>query len=875
MKLNLLKLVILLMSLLLSQDVPADNSNRADKSNPMPGAVDTPDMLADPEAWEKNCPSIMAGRRDWRQFVTPEQLKLFEGPEVDWRQEFPRGQYNTDSLNKTILGSNVPAPGVHPRILFSPEDLPSIRERIAGDPVLKSRFELGDFLFAQTLLNPESDNGKIFARLASDNFTAEEESSDKPLKLKGSQFKGQKAPLHKAHIQYWPTHLEELAFHALIRDDKKLLKRCANAIVNYCRITEPAIDAFEKKEPLQRDYWRSVRDLCGGENLGLCYDLTASVMTPAQRDYMRKYIARVTAGKRAYSQNGPLRWRNSNWTGWDLTLLTTLLAIEGEEGYDQEVYNVCRDTLEAYLTWGFSPAGTIFETNGKNGAGFQWAMVAGIALARRGDNLLGHPHLRKAAEAQVQQVSPAGDANFNNGTYGGLTKFHGGRILAALYPDSPAANWMVRQGSGPAGPDTPLDLPPIEKQLATSKGWNEFSRSNKAYMGGVSPRSYLFYASYKPAKEEAGRVREPWEREYLGLPLDYEDSTHGQLCTRSSNDKDALMMMFESRADLIHGGHQHHNAGHFFLAADGVNWGIESHGNLRDSELHSVVLIDGKGQGSHESSPSRSEWIGVTGNEYGALACANLKNAYDYVVGAASHHSWKNEYANAQTWEVETHPEVVKAFRGTQHYKCRIWANHWTEAPWSPTLRTNYNPVKYAFRTAGVIRGAHPYAIVVDDLVKDNKDHTYTFQMHIPEDVVMVDLPGVTGAVLTQKSALDESGKIQEGAPCLQVMANPGLKPKVVDTEITWRDKPQPVHRLELTQTGRVCDFRVILIPFRFGQSLPKVTHSNAEKQQYIGLEWKDQKDNVTFFPNANLPELTAVKIDRNGKNVLEVNSKL
>jgi hypothetical protein len=68
----------------------------------------------------------------------------------------------------------------------------------------------------------------------------------------------------------------------------------------------------------------------------------------------------------------------------------------------------------------------------------------------------------------------------------------------------------------------------------------------------------------------------------------------------------ALYLMFETRPDLFSGGHQHHDAGHFYLSAHGVDRGVEGNNGLRSSLVHSVMMIDAKGQGAAQHlSPMR------------------------------------------------------------------------------------------------------------------------------------------------------------------------------------------------------------------------------------------------------------------------------
>jgi hypothetical protein len=43
--------------------------------------------------------------------------------------------------------------------------------------------------------------------------------------------------------------------------------------------------------------------------------------------------------------------------------------------------------------------------------------------------------------------------------------------------------------------------------------------------------------------------------------------------------------------------------------------------------------------------------------------------------------------------------------------------------------------VKYAYRTAGLVRGKHPYVLVVDDIRKDDQTHEYEWLMQVPDDL--------------------------------------------------------------------------------------------------------------------------------------------
>ncbi len=68
------------------------------------------------------------------------------------------------------------------------------------------------------------------------------------------------------------------------------------------------------------------------------------------------------------------------------------------------------------------------------------------------------------------------------------------------------------------------------------------------------------------------------------------------------------------------------------------------------------------------------------------------------------------------------------------YYKPYIVGNprFWDEDSW--VVRQANNPVRYAFREAGLVRGAHPYALITDDIKKDDATHTYKWLMQLEED---------------------------------------------------------------------------------------------------------------------------------------------
>ena len=104
----------------------------------------------------------------------------------------------------------------------------------------------------------------------------------------------------------------------------------------------------------------------------------------------------------------------------------------------------------------------------------------------------------------------------------------------------------------------------------------------------------------------------------------------------------------------------------------------------------------------------------------------------------------------------------------------------------SPVVRQPNYPVKRAFRTAGIIRGPHPYGLVVDDYQRNDKVAHYDWNMTLEEDIQIVSMKKTSDREMdillsgadpdqTQPApkaplpALATSGPIPQGQPMLLV----------------------------------------------------------------------------------------------------------
>jgi hypothetical protein len=825
--------------------------------------ADTPRILDDPEAFEKNHPKL-SSQRQWTEFATPEQIALFAGPETDW-PVIPSSDYDLTGFDQARLYSKVPPPGIHPRILFSPEDVPVIKKQLESSTNGRQLLAQTDFVLSKTLYDKNSDEGKIFAKLASGDLTGLEWLIDEKTGFIQHYFKGYKLQGKLTpHAGYLPRLMESAAFRALLDDDEVRGKQLAAAMANYWKLREPLIDKVNADKDVASDYWRSFHQLVSATNLGFGYDLTAKWMTSEQKDQMRRVIAKSTSGKLSYGENGPTPWRDTNWTSWDLTHFLTALAIEGEEGYDPEIRKEASQTLRDYLTWGIDKNGVIFEPNGKNGGGLLFGLTSGVALARRGENYLGHPHLRKLTSAQVQNVVPQGGINVNNGTWG-CAPFWGNlaSFLKALYPENKSADWLLRQ----ARPDN--DRTP-DATVASAKTTPSVDKSETMLTTDI-----FTTLDWKGFMNKEGILKPSWDREDLHLPDVFIDPDHGLFAARSGDKQDSLYLMFEARPDLRHVGHQHHDSGQFYLASGGVMWAVEAGPKSSYSADHNTVLIDGKGHSDVGWAP-KVQFLGVETNGPLVLAASDLKNAYDYGWTTPSHFSWHDPAFSSWKLSVETDPDVVAYFKGTQHYKMRLWGDDYTRSNWGPTMRIEGNPVEYAFRSAGIVNGKHPYALVVDDISKDDKEHLYDWLMQVPSGTRILPVPSHSAdapvSVILSRSAgpsewdrMEPIESLPKGAPglmlCFLGLEN-GEASHASYNEVGSENAPVKIEqlagsmviggsplktRLVASQKGTDPRFRILLIPVKGGEALPEVTYD--PKSATATVAWTGQKDTIHFSP--------------------------
>jgi hypothetical protein len=177
----------------------------------------------------------------------------------------------------------------------------------------------------------------------------------------------------------------------------------------------------------------------------------------------------------------------------------------------------------------------------------------------------------------------------------------------------------------------------------------------------------------------------------------------------------------------------------------------------------------------------------------------------------------------------------------------------------------DYNPVQYAYRTCGLVRGERPYAIIVDDIKKDDKAHDYTWLMQIPGDLTMVSniaqkvgRASVVDVILADKTDRRLLVRVFTGGES-------GLKLDPVTR--TFRNRKYAYHRLVMSQKAKVGHFKVMLQALRKGEKLPETTL--ADNGSTVTMKLGKQKDILRF--TADKHGRTRVSIDRGGKKICEI----
>lgn len=245
--------------------------------------------------------------------------------------------YDDPSYDPSRL-SEVPPPGIHPRVVMSPPDIDQIRAKVA----------LGD-----------------------------------------------KAPAEFRAL--WEREKRaKSAFYALVAKDDALGKQLATNLVAKIRSLEPKLDSIDRR-PDRDNIWDIEKSIAASSDTDppseiwslLDYDYLHLWMSPEERESARRVIARLTKDRISNFMSMPDHQMINNHQGFGMEYIRLMLLIEGEKGFDRRVYDLAAKKTRAVLDWYLSEQGMCYESIKG------WLNTSAlVAIGRRERDLLKHSHLR-------------------------------------------------------------------------------------------------------------------------------------------------------------------------------------------------------------------------------------------------------------------------------------------------------------------------------------------------------------------------------------------------------------------------------------------------------------------------------------------------
>lgn len=766
----------------------------------------------------------------------------------------------------------VPAPGIHPRIFFSPEDLPAIRQRIKEDPAAQAAWK--DVLSYSHVIRNDYDEKADYAQpdWAKGSFRIHGR-TDQLMRLGGygknrEDYFGLLASGKPASKRYgerpsgffFPAAIE--AFRCLIDNDVEGAKKLASAVETSVKLEQTRRAKIDKPVlPGQPPHPSTPRyDCC---NLGLVYDFIYNWMTPDQQRLIHDELVLLSSYVDGYGTFNNAEAGRSNWATFSYEVWDNV-AIEGEPGFNElkflGLYRGWRD----FFTYSFFKSGAAYEGEGKLLFGMD-AIVAFDRIAPKYNLplLSEHPLVRAHyGEFTALSVLPTQDkfAIFDilGGMGGGLTTPQDVVVAHYLFPKDPTVDFVYRVTVG----DDYRMLP------MPGHSWNNLITDA------------IFATALNPANTP----------EKLNLPLTFFCGQRAMLMTRSSWDKNATFLTMHVRG--ASGGHPYRDRNGIMLAGQGRSWiTIPVHNGETDGRVCNTVLIDGADQSN--TTPGRV--VDFVDMPLATFAVGDSKYCWDWVWSTAtktlsttnaegkSLEGKELTQADIEKGNVEIGPSwkpVEQSFNDFAYTKSDYklyqdpikYVPAWNspDGVYTCKIRQVNTPVLKSFRTAGVVRGPHPYVLVVDDIQRDCLPTRYDLNLNLFNDLVPLKAP-LSGTqsndlVMVSTNSIDASGALKPGEPALLIrmldQKGTSLPPKF--TEI---DKQ---NILTLSTKAVAPDFKLLLYPFKSGNPLPS-TSWDANKTQ-AAIEFPDQKDMVLFTPSQTSGK-TDLKIMRNGAEIVSVNA--
>ncbi|CAN8077228.1 unnamed protein product [Agarophyton chilense] len=672
---------------------------------------------------------------------------------------------------------SLPPPGQHPRLFFSAEDLPSILTRF-------THTEIGDVL--RTILH------NVKTAFLNDFYAKFEELSteevEHPSKTTIEKFF---TPDEIRNVGLLGTYVS-----GFLDDDEDLMSKAKRSALFYARVileSKNLADINRYENPFH--VWKSNRwDLhigwmFGGSSYALLYDLMFNELNDSERQVMRRAITTAVKGRRSWGMGFPGRRIQSNWAGYHGDLLSLCAVVEGEEGFDREVYNLFSELMVNFLSYAVYESGHTVEDFYTLNLGMREGSMSFLVMARRGHNVFNHPHYKKIWSNWMPfALEPHSSGKVYGGSSGNFYDYPTSAIIAKyMFPKDPYVDY----------------------------GYKHYMHLNGTHLGKLkklqSRLVVLAFALPPLPLDSYGS-----DQRALTLPLDFVCRPRGKVVMRSDWTDKALWFTLDARPDCFLIGHDVCSRGAFVLNADGRAWGFcpEWH-KFRDSDDYSLPHIDGVGQ-KHKAPFVKLLDFFSSGDKY-SFASADLTYAYNW--------TWT-------TWASETADLTGRGFEHEPNDPADFGFNLW----WAPRKlygegnvgfqglhqwRQRFATVEKVYRSALMIRSSRPYIIIVDDVQKDGGEHAYSWAMTTPDDVHLLSFDGVQAILAETHSCLRRRLLIRS------------LSDRIENLECSFREVPklpesaprdQKARQIVFKTTSRGTRFIFLLCSMSTSDSAPLTT---------------------------------------------------
>lgn len=726
--------------------------------------------------------------------------------------------YNDPGFDDSRLGE-VPKPGVHPRVLITPTDLKIIRNKVAmGD---KAPF---------------------------------------PFRMMWERVKKSQSP-----------------FYALVTKNKVLGRQYADQLVAKLKLLEPKID-FINKQPDAENLWTVDRSIIAMGNPDppteiwdlIEYDYIAEWMTKEEKELARRVIARITERRVSNFMQVPDHFMNNNHEGFGMEYIRLMLLIEGEKGYNKELFELASKKSRAMLDWFLDGDGMCYETikGWLNTSAF-------VAVGLRDRDLLKHSHLM----AKMRFFHAAmwfEDGKWKIRDEMRASAFHPIWMMHYFHPNDQSIDFLYK-----ASLDTHDFL------LDPDVKW-----PNPV---GICNELLLLFADNGMTRPDGPSIdwNDPEDVKTLKLPTTWKDDQRGYVYWRNSWNPGDMQIGYSCKQDFFYGGHEGTEDNRIILWKDGINWIKDNHMlATKATFLQNMMTIDGKGC---KWPPVPCTWLGMKESKDALTASGDGRMGYSYSKSSQVHPLWfpttkipyyapfaEGNYDLTRDIQVAFHPNTVKYNDGYAHTDY---------GPWSGEGRLvegykEHNMMEQFFRTIQIGKGNYPYLIIMDDARKDNASHLYEWNVSVPLDVDLIE--ALTPEIRfqnTDPSPFREDDLIlgKAGLP-----RDPGTGKSTPQKgeplcliRVLWRNSDYgfPVPRFERYQgynqvvvpaISQSPEFRILVYPFRFGDPMPQTSWNSDRTELTVTI---GKISDIYRFSQTDGGR-TVSSLERNGKKTLISDAK-